>query len=71
MTETAELYERLKKEKADLLDQEDFITGAFLVSLPVFEWPLNQLLLLYALTPVVHRLANWLGHQLGMKEGPW
>lgn len=57
--------------KAGLLDQEDFITGAILVSLVWFQWPLGQLLLVYALTPLVHRTANQLGHQLGLKEVPW
>ncbi|MBR9681212.1 MAG: CDP-2,3-bis-(O-geranylgeranyl)-sn-glycerol synthase [Candidatus Altiarchaeota archaeon] len=57
--------------KAGLLDQVDFILGAVLFSLPVFVWALPELLLLFLVTPFVHRTTNFIGYKLKMKDVPW
>lgn len=58
-------------QNAGLLDREDFITGAILLSLPLMSWSLPELILVYALTPVIHKLSNTVGYLLKIKEVPW
>ena len=57
--------------KAGLLDQIDFITGAVLFTLPVFSWSLSELLLIFFVTPFGHRLSNYIGYKLKIKDVPW
>jgi len=57
--------------RAGLLDQVDFLTGAVLMSLPVFAWSLPELLLVFFATPFAHRATNFIGYKLGMKDVPW
>ncbi len=54
-------------EEAPLLDQLDFLVGAFLLVPPPPEWAV----LLIAATPVVHRAASVAGHLWGVKREPW
>lgn len=70
-----------KGHRAPVLDQYDFVLGAFLVAGLAFPaWvaeryllgeALYGLLFLLVLTPVLHRAVNRLGHRMGKKEVPW
>ncbi|MFQ5908416.1 MAG: CDP-2,3-bis-(O-geranylgeranyl)-sn-glycerol synthase, partial [Thermoplasmata archaeon] len=67
--------------KAPVLDQYDFVIGAFLVTGLAFPaWVAIHYLagqaalgmaLIIIVTPPLHRAINLLGHRLGMKEVPW
>lgn len=62
----------LKRGKpAPLLDQLDFILGAFLFASFVTEIEFTYLLILIIITPLIHLGANILGYKLGMKKEPW
>ena len=56
---------------APLLDQLDFVFGAFLFA--SFFLPLTPLsvILFLIITPFVHYLASYIGHKLGVKKVPW
>jgi CDP-2,3-bis-(O-geranylgeranyl)-sn-glycerol synthase len=68
-------------EKAPLLDQLDFVVGAWVLVLVFFpNWFLEtfiydmgpvSLVAVLILVPVLHRLINIAGHRLGMKKEPW
>jgi len=58
---------------APLLDQEDFMVGAF-----AFAWLFGSVtlqsgwfVLLFVLTPVIHVIANVVGYLLKVKKEPW
>ena len=54
-------------EEAPIIDQIDFIFGAFLLLPPPPEWGI----IIIVVTPVLHRLANIIGYLLGVKDEPW
>ncbi len=54
-------------EEAPLLDQLDFVFGAFLLDPPLPSWAI----LILVLTPILHRLANVTAYLLGVKDEPW
>ncbi len=58
-------------ERAILLDQLDFLIGAFIFSSVIMEINYSYFLVLVFLTPSVHLLANYLGYKLGLKKEPW
>nr|MDO8080708.1 CDP-2,3-bis-(O-geranylgeranyl)-sn-glycerol synthase [Candidatus Freyarchaeota archaeon] len=53
------------------LDQLDFITGALVFSFIVFIPPLEIIIILLVLTPVIHLTANIVGYKLRLKKEPW
>jgi CDP-2,3-bis-(O-geranylgeranyl)-sn-glycerol synthase len=67
--------------KALLLDQLTFLAIAWLLCLAVApEWFLDHfvhghrwlgLVALIVLTPLIHRLINWVGYKIGAKKVPW
>ncbi len=67
--------------KAPVLDQYDFVLGAFLLTGATFpgwvlaHYMLNEavfgLILIIVLTPVLHRVVNVIGYRIGKKEVPW
>ncbi len=67
--------------KAPILDQYDFVIGAFLVvtvfypqwvwSTYVEGWHIAALVLLLALVWFLHRGVNIIGYRLGLKNEPW
>ena len=58
-------------EDALLLDQLDFVVGAALFGyfFTYIDWAM--IIILIALTPIVHRIANIVGYVLKIKEVPW
>jgi CDP-2,3-bis-(O-geranylgeranyl)-sn-glycerol synthase len=54
-----------------LLDQLDFIFGAFLFASFVIEINLTYLIILLIITPLIHMLTNRVGYKLGVKKEPW
>lgn len=70
-----------KGQRAPVLDQYDFVLGAFLVTGALFpgwiaatylrgEAPWGLLLIL-VVTPLLHRAVNIVGYRMGRKEVPW
>ncbi len=67
--------------KAPVLDQYDFVIGAFLLTGALFSgWLLTHyilneaifgLILIIVLTPILHRVVNIIGYRIGKKEVPW
>lgn len=70
-----------KGSRAPVLDQYDFVLGAFLVAAVLFPgWvvatyvqgeALWGLILILAVTPLLHRAVNIVGYRMGRKEVPW
>ncbi len=57
--------------KAPLLDQLDFLIGAFIFSAIVMPINWYYFAILIVLTPVVHLGANFAGWKMGLKKEPW
>ncbi len=70
-----------KGQRAPVLDQYDFVLGAFLLTGALFpEWILAHFLLgeaiygfilVIVVTPILHRAVNIIGYRIGKKEVPW
>ncbi len=59
-------------EQAPLLDQLDFILGAYMLTmLAGYRPPLIPSLALLALVYALHRLTNYVAYKLGIKNVPW
>jgi CDP-2,3-bis-(O-geranylgeranyl)-sn-glycerol synthase len=68
-------------QKAPILDQYDFVFGAFLITSIFFPswvysmfiegWHIAALLFILALMFFIHRIVNILGYKLGFKKEPW
>ncbi len=68
-------------QKAPVLDQYDFVIGAFLAVI-IFFWPwfrgiylmgngIFGLIALLVLIPLLHRSVNIVGYKMGVKKEPW
>ncbi len=68
-------------QKAPILDQYDFVIGAFLAVI-IFFWPwfreiyltgngIIGLIALLVLIPLLHRSVNIVGYKIGVKKEPW
>lgn len=57
--------------KVEFLDQLLFLAGALVFALPFFVPSLLQVILLAALTYLIHKLTNWAAHKLKLKNVPW
>lgn len=74
-------FGRERGARTPVLDQYDFVLGAFLLAgllFPDWVWTyylqgeaIFGLLLILVVTPLLHRAVNLLGHRLGKKEVPW
>ncbi|MFQ5838061.1 MAG: CDP-2,3-bis-(O-geranylgeranyl)-sn-glycerol synthase [Thermoplasmata archaeon] len=70
-----------KGHKAPVLDQYDFVLGAFLLTGALYPgWTIAHylsgeallgLLLIVGVTPLLHRAVNLVGYRIGKKEVPW
>ncbi len=70
-----------KGRRAPVLDQYDFVLGAFVLTGIIFPgWVAAHyiigeaafgLLLILAVTPILHRVVNLVGYKMGKKEVPW
>lgn len=68
-------------QKAPILDQFDFVIGAFLVTAVVFPhwvfetyiqgWHIVALVFVLAMTLILHRAVNIIGYKAGLKNEPW
>lgn len=68
-------------QKAPILDQFDFVIGAFLVTALVFPhwiygnyiegWHILALVFVLAVTLILHRGVNIIGYRMGLKKEPW
>ena len=68
-------------QKAPILDQYDFVAGAFLVTALFFPdwvysnyiegWHIAALIFILVIMFVIHRLVNIVGYRLGLKKEPW
>ena len=54
-----------------LLDQLDFILGAFLFASFVIEINFKYMIILLIITPLIHILTNRIAHILKIKKEPW
>ncbi|MBN1786501.1 MAG: CDP-2,3-bis-(O-geranylgeranyl)-sn-glycerol synthase [Candidatus Methanofastidiosa archaeon] len=54
-----------------LFDQWDFLLGALLLSSIMFVPPMNDILILLLLTPLIHFGANFTSNKVGLKDVPW
>jgi len=60
-----------------LVDQLDFVLGAWLVTVPIFwAWSTSvfsvlNFLVILVMTPLLHRGVNIIGYKLGKKKEPW
>jgi CDP-2,3-bis-(O-geranylgeranyl)-sn-glycerol synthase len=70
-----------KGRKAPVLDQFDFVFGAFIVTGALYpDWVILHyvageailgLLFILAVTPLLHKAVNVIGYRIGKKEVPW
>ena len=68
-------------QKAPVLDQYDFVAGAFLLTVLFFPdwvyatyiegWHILSLVLILVLMFAIHRVANIIGYRMGLKKEPW
>ena len=58
-------------EEAPLVDQLDFLIGAFVVAWPVYRLQIPEMAFLVIVTPLVHRASNILAYKLSLKSVPW
>jgi len=68
-------------QKAPILDQFDFVIGAFLVTAVFFPhwiydtyiegWHIVALIFLLIMTLILHRVVNIIGYKAGLKNEPW
>jgi len=58
-------------ESFPVLDQLGFVLGAFLFSLTVEPPPLNYVIVVLVLTPIIHLLTNLIAYMLHLKRSPW
>jgi CDP-diglyceride synthetase len=68
-------------QKAPILDQFDFVIGAFLLTALVFPhwvfdnyiggWHIAALIFVLLITLVLHRVMNIIGYKTGLKDVPW
>jgi len=58
-------------ESLPVSDQIGFVLGAFLFSLPVEPPPLNYVVIVLVLTPLIHLLTNVIAYLLRLKRSPW
>jgi CDP-2,3-bis-(O-geranylgeranyl)-sn-glycerol synthase len=54
-----------------LLDQWNFVLGALLFSFWFTDITIWMVLIMLLITPLVHRIANIIGHKLKVKKEPW
>ena len=68
-------------QKAPILDQYDFVIGAFLVTALFFPdwvyanyiegWHIAALIFIIVIMFAIHRLVNIIGYRMGLKKEPW
>jgi CDP-2,3-bis-(O-geranylgeranyl)-sn-glycerol synthase len=56
---------------APVLDQDDFVAGAFLMASMLVTIEAGWVALYLIVTPLAHLLANFIGYRLGIKKEPW
>jgi len=54
-----------------VIDQIDFIVGAFVFSLPLKMLSLELALTVLVITPPLHLLTNFAAYKMGLKSTPW
>jgi len=60
-----------------LMDQLDFVAGAWLITIPIFwRWFFSvfgiiNIIVVLIMTPLIHRATNIIGYKLGQKKEPW
>ena len=58
-------------DRALFLDQLGFLLMSFLFVWPVFKPPLDVMIVLVLLTPIIHWLSNVFGYWIKVKRNPW
>ena len=58
-------------EPVPLMDQLDFIIGAFVFTYPLIRLPVFHLLFIIIITPIIHLLANGIGFIFKLKKVPY
>lgn len=67
----------IRGEKWPIIDQYDFVVGAFIFlilgnfSFAQHYLTLPVLIVIVIITPILHRLVNIIGYKIGVKEVPW
>jgi len=56
---------------APILDQDDFVVGAFVFASVLIAIEMSWVILYLILTPVFHLIANFIGYKLKIKNVPW
>jgi len=65
------------KKSPFLMDQLDFVAGAWLLTIPIFwNWfwtafSVFNIIVILIMTPLIHRAVNIAGYKLGQKREPW
>lgn len=54
-----------------VIDQIDFVIGAFVFSLPLNMLSSELVIIVLVLTPPLHLLTNFAAYKLGLKKTPW
>jgi CDP-2,3-bis-(O-geranylgeranyl)-sn-glycerol synthase len=60
-----------------LMDQLDFVAGAWLVTIPIFWYwffrvfSIFNFIIVLIMAPILHRAVNIIGYKLGAKKEPW
>jgi len=60
-----------------LMDQLDFVAGAWLVTIPIFPYwffkvfGIFNFIIVLVMAPLLHRAVNIIGYKLGAKKEPW
>jgi len=57
--------------KAPILDQLDFIIGAFLFSALIITFNWIHFVIIIIITPAIHLVSNIIGYKLKLKNEPW
>ena len=64
-------YHVKRGERFPVLDQLDFIFGAWFIASFAADIRLGWVLVWIIITPVIHRTTNYIGYKLKLKDVPW
>ena len=58
-------------QNAGLLDMLDFIIGALIFARILIDYSFWIMIISIIITPIIHRLSNIIGYEIGVKKEPW
>ncbi len=54
-----------------LLDQLDFLFGSIIIGMAIYTPSFTMVIILVILTPIIHKISNYIAYILGIKDVPW